>query len=442
MRVSLLLLTALASLLPLSMAGAAGTPDERAAAYKEFREAFDKGDYKAALPAADSVVQMTRSQFETDAPDIANALTTLATTYYRMRAYGDALDNYREAITLLELRNDSTDKRMVRPLHGLGSALLAMQRADEAIVPLKRGVDIIRNRDGLHAPEQLPVLKTLINAYIATERRADASREQDYAFSVAEASFGKDDLRLLQPISDLAQWYEKIGRYTPARLLYTRAVEIVETARADMILAVPAQRGIARSFRLGYLRGESRESYTTDAQTGTMISAVNAPNSDGERALLAALDTLGDAPANAALRGAVHVDLGDWYRTANKGTRALESWRNGWNELVAAGDTSLLNRPVPLSYVAPSVVVGEQQRDPAEYSEEPVNIRLAIDANGLVRDATVASPATQREAAEKALTSALRQTVWRPAFRDGQPVATNDFLFREMVYVKLAKSEH
>lgn len=441
MRASILLLTALAGILPLSTAGAAEASDERTVAYREFREAFDKGNYKAALPAADRVVQITRSQFEPDAPEIASALTNLATTYYRMRAFGDALDNYREAITVLELQNDSTDKRMVRPLHGLGSTLLAMQRAEEAIAPLKRGVDIIRNRDGLHAAEQLPVLKTLISAYIATDRRADASREQDYSFSVAEAAFGKDDLRLLAPIMDLAQWYEKVGRFTTARTLYKRAVQIVETAKADMLLAVPAQRGIARAYRMGYVRGESREVYSTDPQTGSMIAnAID--TTEGERALLTALENLGDAPAHAALRGAVHADLGDWYRTANKGTRALESWRNAWKDLAAAGDTSLLNRPVALTYVAPSVVVGDQQRDAAEYSQEPVNVRLAIDASGAVRDATIASPASQREAAENALIAALRRTVWRPAFRDGEPVATNDYLFREMVYVKRPQAEN
>jgi tetratricopeptide (TPR) repeat protein len=443
MHASILLLAALVGVLPLSAAGAAGTPDERAAAYREFRNAFDQGDYKSALPAADRVVQMTRSQFEADAPEIANALTNLATTYYRLRAHGDALDNYREAITLLELQNDSTDKRMVRPLHGLGSALLALRRADEAIGPLKRAVDIIRNRDGLHAEEQLPVLKTLIAAYTATDNRADAGREQEYAFAVAETAYGKEDQRLLVPLDELARWYERTGRYTPARLLYTRAVQIVETAKVDALLAIPALRGIARCFRLSYVHGESRDSLASAARTigdpqtsGNVAGVVNAPSTDGERALLTALERLGSSPAQAGLRGAVHVDLGDWYLTASKSSRALESWRNAWQDLAAAGDTSPLDRPFAVVYIAPSVVVSQQQRDPAEYSTEPVNIRLAIDAGGNVRDATVANPTASREAAEKALIAALRQAHWRPAFRLGQPVATDDYLFRELVYVK------
>ncbi len=231
MRAPLALLAALAIALPLATAGVAGTPDERAAAYQEFRSAFDHGDYKAALPAAVRVVDMTKSQFGADAPEVGNALTNLATTYYRMHQYGEALDNYRAAVTVLELDNDATDPRLVRPLHGMGSALLGMQREEEAVVPLKHALDIVRNRDGLHAESQLPVLKTLIAGYLATGRTADAGREQENAFAVAEAAYGKNDLRMLGPIDDLAHWYEKTERYTAARLLHTRAVLIADRAK-------------------------------------------------------------------------------------------------------------------------------------------------------------------------------------------------------------------
>ena len=447
MRASTLMLIALVIAQPVSIAGAAGTPDERAAAYKEFREAFDKGDYKAALPVADRVLEMTRSQFDEDAPEVASALTNLATTYYRMKAYGDALDNYREAIDQLELQGNPGDTRLVRPLHGLGSALVALQREDEAIVPLKRAVDIIRARSGLHAEEQLGPLKTLISAYAAAGLMTDAGREHDYAFSVAEQAYGKNDPRMLGPINDLALWYEATGRYTAARLLHTRAVQIADLAHDGGIEAVPALRGIARCFRLNYSYGEPDEfvnfavNTLGDARTGSPVSqAVDARSSDGERALRSALSRLGSAPEHAQLRGEVLVDLGDWYLTANMRARALENWGEAWKELATAGDTSLLNRPVPVIYLAPAVAVSQRQRDPDENSVELVQIQLAVAATGEMRDATVANPAPERESAEKAVLAALQRSAWRPGFRDGRPVAVNNYVFEENVFVKLPKS--
>jgi tetratricopeptide (TPR) repeat protein len=447
MRAPTLLLTALTAVVPLVPALAAGTPDDRVAAYQAFRAAFDKGDYKAALPAADRVVEMTASQFGKDAPENANALTNLATTYYRMKAYGDALDAYRSAITVLELQSDPTDKRLVRPLQGLGSALLAMQRADEAVVPLKRAVDIVRNRDGLRAEAQLPILRTLIAAYAATDHAADAGREQEYAFSVAEAAYGKNDLRMLGPIDDLARWNEQTGHYTAARLLHTRAVDIADAAKPDNPAAVPALRGIARCFRLSYVFGESSDSVdvatraANDALSGSLLAqAANAPSSDGERALRTALARLGDAADKAAERGAVLLDLGDWFLTANKISRALDNWRLAWKELSAVGDTSALDKPTAVIYIAPSVAVSDHQRDPDENKEERVELQVAIDANGSVRDATVSNPAPERESAEKAVIAAVRRAAWRPAFRDGQPIAVDDFKFHELVYVKVPKT--
>ncbi len=68
-----------------------------------------------------------------------------------------------------------------------------------------------------------------------------------------------------------------------------------------------------------------------------------------------------------------------------------------------------------------------------------MDIRLAIDATGRVRDATVANPAPDRESAEKAVMVAARGAVWRPAFRAGAPVAVDDYVFHETIFVKLPK---
>ncbi len=445
MRPLLLLQCLIAVPLVLTVAHAAGTPDDRMAAYHEFRDAFDKADYQDALPAAERVVEMTRSQFGKDAPENANALTNLGTTYYRLHQYGDALDRYRDAITVLELQNNPTDIRFVRALHGLGSALIAMKRQDEAIAPLKRAVDIVRNRQGLRAATQLPVLKTLIEGYVATGLMADADREHEYAFSVAEAAYGKNDLRMLGPIEYLARWDEQTGRYTAARLLHTRAVQIADAASPGSIKAVPALRGIARCFRLSYVFGEAQDSITTAEQQfndplGAGLSqTINAPSSDGERALRDALARLGDAPALASQRGAVLVDLGDWYLTAGSDSQALDNWRAAWKELSAAGDTSALDQPVAVVYHPPSVAVSQRQRDADAYDKQRIDVRLAIDASGKVRDASITNPQADRESAGKAVISAARRATWRPQFRNGEPVAVDDFMFHEMVYVKLPK---
>jgi tetratricopeptide (TPR) repeat protein len=431
---------------PAAPANAAGG-DDRAVAYREFRTAFDAAEYKTALPLASRVVEITQSEFGAEAPEMGNALSNLATTYYRMKEYGMALDNYRAALTVLDLTGDATDPRLVRPLQGMGTTLLAMDRGPEALAPLKRAVDILRNRDGLHNAGQLPVLKVLIAAYVATDRLEDAGREQEYAVTVAETAFGKDDLRMLPVLEQQARWYESTGRYTAARIVHTRAVQLADAAKPNGLEAVPGLRGIARCFRLGFINGENDESIATATSElpATMGStavarALTLPSTEGERALRIALARLGSSPERAGTRGAVLVDLGDWYYTADKSARAMETWRDAWRELSAAGDTSLLDKPVAIIYLPPAIATSRRLRQTEDFAAETVQLRLVIAADGDVQEATVANPVPAHESAERSVMTAARRAHWRPAFRNGQPIMVSDYLFSEEVFVKRPKT--
>lgn len=438
------LLATLACLAPLLASPADAPADDRATAYRQYREAFDAGDYTQALPLAVRVVELTGSQFEADAPELANPLTNLATTLYRMRAYGEALDAYRQALSILDLQGNATDPRLVAPLHGIGLALRGLQRDEEAIVPLKRAVDIVRNRDGLHAPGQLPMLRALIACYEKAGLREDANREHLYAFNVAEQSWGRDDPRLLPVIAELARWYEDTGRYTAARVLHMRAVQIADTESPGSLKAVEPLRGVARSYRLTYVFGETQDVVmAAPGQVPPSLGALAmapmsmAPSAEGERALRNALQRLEIAGGNqAAARGAVLTDLGDWYRIAGTVQRAMTSWRDAWQALAAAGDTSVLEQPAAIVYRPPQNAVSTRRLSPDEYSIHEIELRLSIAADGEVREVTVANPTPQTESLERSLTSAARRAIWRPAFAGGLPVAATSFTFREQVYVR------
>jgi hypothetical protein len=270
-----------------------------------------------------------------------------------------------------------------------------------------------------------------------------------YAFSVAEQAWGSEDPRMIPVIAELAQWYEQTGRYTAARLLYIRSVQIADRERPMSLKAIDALRGIARSYRLVFINGESEDSKMAAAtdippslarsQLGMMSAA---PSADGERALRNALQRLDLAgPGTNAQRGEVMLDLGDWYRIAGIGTRAMGSWRDAWQAMYTAGDTTALEQPAPIVYRAPQIAVSTGQQNPNEFSVQEVELRVSIAADGDVREVTVANPSPERESAERAVTAAVRRGIWRPAFAAGVPVAATSFTFREQVYVRLPKVE-
>lgn len=443
------LLAALACVAPLQAMPADAPVSERAAVNDQFRAAFDTRDYQQALPLAVRVVELTTSQYGAEAPELANPMTNLATTLSRMGQHGEALDNYRRALTVLDLTGNATDPRLVAPLHGLGVTLRAMERHGEAIVPLKRAVDIIRNREGLHSAAQLPVLRALVECYEKAWRIEDAGREHQYAFNVAEQTYGSNDPRMIEALAVLASWHEKTGRYTAARVLHMRAVQLADRETPGGIKAVAGLRGIARTFRLAFVNGESPDAVMatqTDLPPSLaqmQMAGMMAPSGEGERALRNALQRLESAgPSTAAERGAVLIELGDWYRIAGAGGRAMTTWMEAWNELSKAGDTSAMDQPATIVYRPPQTAASVRPQDPQQYALQNVQLRLSIAADGDVREATVANPAAGNDSAERALVTAVRRATWRPAFSGGMPVATPDFLFSEPMYVRLTDQDN
>jgi tetratricopeptide (TPR) repeat protein len=419
--------------------------DERLATYKEFRNAFDAADYAKALPLAAQVVEQTRGQFGADSLEMINPRTNVATTYYRMGRFGEALDGYREVLTRLDQQDDGTNPLLIRPLHGIGATLHALNRDADAIAPLKRAVDITRNREGMQSPSQMPLLKELVACYMSTGRLQEAGTEQMYAFNVAEATYGRNDIRMLGPLDDYARWNEAAGRYSAARALHIRAVQVAEAVLGTTtIQSVNGLRGIARTYRLAYVNGETEETAAADNLGGTLVPAPVAmaatQSPEGERALRIAIQRLAAAiPAQPQRLGEVQVDLGDWYLTGGAAARALPVYREAWNSLLQAGGEKLLATPVPLTYRPPPAAVARGTMDPNLYDAQTVELRLSIDASGNVRDAGVVNPAPERESAERAVASALKRATFRPVISDGTAVASTDQVFREQVYVKRPK---
>jgi len=427
----------------------AGEPaqDERLAVYKQFRSAFDSADYATALPLAVRVVTLTQSQFGAESMEMVNPRTNLATTYYRMGKFGEALDIYRETLALLDQQDDAINPLLIRPLHGIGATLRALDRHPEAIAPLKRAVDITRNSEGLQSPTQLPLLKDLVACYMASGRVQQAGTEQQYAFTVAETTYGRNDIRMLGPLDEYARWNEVAGRYSAARGLHVRAVQLADSVLgAGTIQAVNGLRGIARSYRLAYVNGETEEAAAAETTTSTgmlvppPVVIAQTQSVEGERALRVAVQRLAAAlPAQPQRLGEVQTDLGDWYLTGGSVTRAIPIYEEAYRSLSAADGQKLLATPVPLTYRAPPIAVSRGLQDADLYEEQVVEVRVTIAPNGEVRDAQVANPVAGRESAEKAVVSAVKRATFRPAFMDGVAVTSTDYVFREEVFVKRPK---
>jgi tetratricopeptide (TPR) repeat protein len=415
--------------------------DERLAAHQEFKRAFEARDYAAARAAAERVVVLSEQVHGGDSRDIVNPLANLGAAHYRLGEYPAAEVAFARAVRIIDGQLGGADRLLIAPLRGLGETYLVTKQYAEAALALKRATDLSRNLDGLFNVDQLETLDSLIEAYIGLERLQDAEKESQYAFRVAESNFGRNDLRMLEPLDRLARWYESVGRYTTARGLHARALQLSETlASAGSPLGVDALRGLARTYYLEFIFGpEDPESANSDPIAPLAPTPEGRLNPDGERALKLALEALARAqPPDLQARAGTLVELGDWYLIGGAIARAHETYRQGWSESQAAGATALavLQQPRRLAYRPPSIsVTRAAPTRPDDWEQRFVEVRFTVGTDGRVSGIETASTDAPA-AAERAVQFAVRRARYAPRLENGEPVETSGVLLRERVLVR------
>jgi len=409
---------------------AAVTDADRVQVYHEFRAEFDARRYPEALPLAEKLVTLTEEQYGPTDRSLAIPLCNVATTQYRLHDYKSAEETYLRTVKIVEDSGGGADRALLRPLHGLGATYFATHQYEDAALMLKRALDLSRNLDGLFNLEQMSILDPLIDSLVALNRNDEVERAYDYSVRVAEAAYGKSDVRVVRPLDRSARWQEKMGRYPTARILYARALTIAEQAGPSQVVnTVEPLEGIARTYRLEFVNSEADKTDTTDVYAPSRSADdTQRLNPDGERAILMALKAL--EPGDHMRRGTAFVELGDWYLSGGLQNRGLAAYRRAWKEFELGGSTATLAAPRQLAYRAPLAAVSRAKGDRDNLEEHFVEVSFTVSSEGRTADVTTVdtdAPPPQ----QKAVLFAIRRARYAPRFENGDAVETTGVRFRE-----------
>lgn len=416
------------------------TDTERVEVYKEFLAHFNAKKYAEAQPLAEQLVSMTEAQYGAEEMPLITPLTNLATVHYKQGNYPSAIENYQRSLRILQAKSTIGDNQQIIPLHGLGVSFLASGDPESAVIALKRAADLSRNTNGLYNIAQIEFIDALIEAYAASGRYADAEKESLYAMRVEEAAYGRSSVKLLDRLDKLARWYESERRFTSERNIYERALAILaRNAPENDLRRIGPLRGIARAFRLeayyGVEGADGGGSFNAGG-SGAPVFYDGSQQRRGESALTTALAIVeANQPADPLLRGAVLVDLGDWYLVSNSMRRAYDTYEQAWKALAEANHTHPIEQPRLLAYRASVSSVDRSQLDPAESVVKVVELRFTVDRDGRVDNVT--SPTTDvPENIVRNSVASMRRARYAPRIENGVVVPTNDVVFHERVLVK------
>ena len=439
---------------PSALLAADTAPSEPLQIFARFKSALEANDLATAGQRAEELVAITEAQRGKDSRELVNPLTNLGTVQFRRGNFAAAEANYQRAIALIEGQVSGADRLLIRPLQGLGETWLASNRPADAATALKRAVDLSRNLDGLYNADQLDAVDALIEAYEKMGAKAEAEREHQYAFRIAETNFGKRDLRLVEPLDRHARFFESVGRYATARGLHARALQLAEELSAEKpIVGVPALRGLARTWLLEAIYGpevEAQPAFELNDGGDPFVNNANQArlNAEGLRALSFALDVVNRSkPVDLRQLGELHAQIGDWYLISGNLGRAYASYGDSWkalsNAAVATGTPqlrALLESPRVLVYRAPSASASRMRvQNSDDYAVKDVEMRLKVGKDGKVLDVVVANTAAP-ENSTKAAMLAARKTRFAPRIVDGEPAETEGVVLREQLMVRIQRS--
>ena len=386
-------------------------PKSRELAYLEFKTHIEAEQLPQAVEAAQLVVELTEKEFGPNHIEVVTPLNNLATVQEQLGEYPAAEGNYRRSIKILEGAQGIYGERLVRPLTGLGLVYNAAGRYPEGLLVFQRAQHITHRNDGMYALDQLDILDGQTQSFLGLDEFAEADRTQRLALVVSERKLGKRSLGVVPALYKLGKWYQQTYQYTNQRILYRRALDILEAHHGpDDLSLVEPLRGIATSR---YLEGIRR--------------------TEGERALERALEIVNKHPdVDSEERVRTLVDLGDWYITSSKADAGLPLYRQAWNLLHGNLKLreSLFGRPVRLLYYSPVITEGEPLSISNEPGEKYIDLEFMVTRRGRVANVKVVD-ANVRNIIQREVKFAASKARYRPRLENGVSVDTPVVRFRQ-----------
>ncbi|MEM9385268.1 MAG: TonB family protein [Pseudomonadota bacterium] len=380
------------------------TIDELIRAHAAYVEAGNPG---AALQAAALLREVHEERYGADSFEALPYVKLHAFSYKRLNDDNNARRVFERAIALTERYEGLYSFSLVYLLSNLAEHLEALDQDEAAESALLRAKFITHRRLGINNLEQVEVLRLLSDFYARGLSFEKSEREQGFMLRIHERKFGEMSPELVPALYEYANYYIDIGDFQSALPVFRRALEILEESYGeDDLRLVEPLRGIALTYtKRNYFRGEGRRSLDR------AISLFE-----------------GDEYADVTDFAEFLLIRGDWHLQSNSPGEAVANYRQAWQVIAQAdGDgaraKALLGQPQQVEYVKPFNVYPDYRSRAFLSPDNYLEVSFTVNAEGKVTRARVTDSTATRRTENETL-SAIRAAHFRPAFVDGEPVAT------------------
>ena len=368
----------------------------------------------------------------------------------QQRAYLQRLEeigDFDQILEDLEIKGGAWSVQIAEELAELGSVLQAQGKFEESIDVFDRAVHINRVNNGLFSPNQVPLVKKVIDAHVALGQWSEADDRQQYAFYVQTRAYSIGDPRMIDVFDNLAQWniatfYRGIDEDPSPRLLQTY---MLYRAASESIAAhfgtqdpryLPLLHKVAGAADLMgryTLEGTSIGTRVNPDLRMTSQFVGNSMRPQGRadsgiealEAIIAYYDDpkLPNTDANLVERARALAELGDWYLLRERRQAAMRTYEEAFEQLASVENSAeLLSQVFGEIVFLPTFSEFDEQRKQASGVGPDSGARmgyvdLAFDVNQYGRLSNFEVLSLQPEEMTRAdiqVISSIRSTLVRP----------------------------
>jgi hypothetical protein len=412
--------------------------DELQRLYGLYVESLEDSAYLEADTLAKRVVELSIRINGIDSRDSARAITNLAIAQHHNRDFESAQRNFVASIDIIERIDDRLSKWLINPLRGLAATQVATGQPDLAKQSFQRAVHVSHVNDGPHNQSQVATLEAMSELHISMGDFEEAIDLQENVFAIQARNVDPNSMDMLPALEKQAHWQHRLQMYHRERLSWRRIIHVIEknNGKEDLRL-IPPLTSLGKSYlyvsptQVEFQPQASAGSGEAYLRRANRIADVN-PDSDWERVE----ETL--------------LALGDYYILSGRPNRAGRAYKEAWSLLAEEDDQQrkyrrdhLENLNVLQKIYVPKYYDSERaESGPVEaenFLSGSVSFSYTVLATGRITGIRhLETQPPQLIDIRNVVASKLRRLIYRPRVDSGTLVGRRDVVYTHDFFYKLS----
>ncbi len=400
-----------------------------------YKESLNNQNYLEADTLAKQIIELSISIYGINSAESAKALTNLAIAQHHNKEYEAAEQNYLASIDIIEQTSDRLNSALINPLKGLGATQLAIGRPDMARSTLQRAIHVSHVNDGPHNPDQVEVLESIAEIYMAVGEHKEAVDMQERVFSIQSRKIDPTSLDIIPALKKQANWQHRLQLYDRERISWRRIISIIERHHGkDDLRLIPPLTSLGKSYLYVTPVEYDMQPEVSVASGETYLRRANRIATD-------------NTDSTWEIQEQTMLALGDYYMLSGRPNRGTRTYGSLWSFLSEDEERhgnrrdhleklNLLQNIYPPKYYR-SERIDEKFPDQNDYETGTVSYGFIVNLAGRPSNIQhIETRPPEFQDMKERVRRNLRHLVYRPRVDEGQAVPTPDVIYTHEFYYR------